>query len=305
MPSTASTPTRSTSRCTRAGGCRSAPRASTRRLPTVGHRRVRVARLPRPQAHPQAIDPPSGAIVNWNNKPAPGFGAADDNWAYGSVQRVELLQRRGSGEARARRRRAGDERCRDPGPPHATRCRSSRELLAAAPRRARAGRPDARPPPRSGDARRSRLDRDLDGKIDDPGAAVIDAAWPRIADARPAARCSARTTLAAPARSTARLDTARLSPGWYAYVDKDLRTLLGEARAAARSRRVLRRRRPRGVPRVALAGARGRRRRARRGPGPGSRRVALGRHARAHPLRAGSPPGHDARGRTGRRSSRS
>ena len=29
----------------------------------------------------------------------------------------------------------------------------------------------------------SRLDRDLDGKIDDPGAAIMDAAWPRIADA--------------------------------------------------------------------------------------------------------------------------
>ena len=30
---------------------------------------------------------------------------------------------------------------------------------------------------------RSRLDRDIDGKIDDPGAAIMDAAWPKIADA--------------------------------------------------------------------------------------------------------------------------
>ena len=29
----------------------------------------------------------------------------------------------------------------------------------------------------------SRLDRELDGKIDDPGAAIIDAAWPKITDA--------------------------------------------------------------------------------------------------------------------------
>ena len=29
----------------------------------------------------------------------------------------------------------------------------------------------------------SRLDRDRDGKIDDPGAAIMDAAWPKIADA--------------------------------------------------------------------------------------------------------------------------
>jgi hypothetical protein len=29
----------------------------------------------------------------------------------------------------------------------------------------------------------SRLDRDLDGSIDNPGAAVLEAAWPRIGDA--------------------------------------------------------------------------------------------------------------------------
>jgi hypothetical protein len=29
--------------------------------------------------------------VNWNNKPAPGWGAADDNWTYGSTHRVQML----------------------------------------------------------------------------------------------------------------------------------------------------------------------------------------------------------------------
>ena len=46
----------------------------------------------RSPAHPQAINPRSGVIVNWNNKPAPSVGAADDNWSYGSVQRVDLLR---------------------------------------------------------------------------------------------------------------------------------------------------------------------------------------------------------------------
>ena len=36
---------------------------------------------------------------------------------------------------------------------------------------------------RGGRGRRAGIDRDLDGKIDDPGAAVLDAAWPRLADA--------------------------------------------------------------------------------------------------------------------------
>ena len=41
--------------------------------------------------HPQAINPPSGQIVNWNNKPATDWTAADDEWSYGSVYRVDLL----------------------------------------------------------------------------------------------------------------------------------------------------------------------------------------------------------------------
>src|SRR4051812_21421242 len=43
------------------------------------------------EGHPQAIDPPGGAIVNWNNKPARGFASADDHWSYGSLQRVQML----------------------------------------------------------------------------------------------------------------------------------------------------------------------------------------------------------------------
>ena len=39
-----------------------------------------------------AVNPPSGLILNWNNKPAADVGSADSNFAYGSVQRVELLR---------------------------------------------------------------------------------------------------------------------------------------------------------------------------------------------------------------------
>jgi acyl-homoserine lactone acylase PvdQ len=41
--------------------------------------------------HPQAIDPPQGYLTSWNNKPAPGFAAADDNYTFGPVQRVQSL----------------------------------------------------------------------------------------------------------------------------------------------------------------------------------------------------------------------
>ena len=44
-----------------------------------------------PKAHPQAIDPASGELVNWNNKPAPGFGSADDTWNYGYGFRSDMI----------------------------------------------------------------------------------------------------------------------------------------------------------------------------------------------------------------------
>ncbi|HEX4016399.1 MAG TPA: penicillin acylase family protein [Frankiaceae bacterium] len=49
--------------------------------------------LPNDQ-HPQVIDPPSGYIVNWNNKPTVGTYSADDEWGWGPVQRVLALRDR-------------------------------------------------------------------------------------------------------------------------------------------------------------------------------------------------------------------
>lgn len=44
--------------------------------------------------HPQQTNPPSGQLVNWNNKPAPGFAAADGQWGYGPVHRSQPLASR-------------------------------------------------------------------------------------------------------------------------------------------------------------------------------------------------------------------
>ena len=43
--------------------------------------------------HPQQIDPSGGRIVNWKNKAARGFEAADNAWNYGLSHRVDLLNR--------------------------------------------------------------------------------------------------------------------------------------------------------------------------------------------------------------------
>jgi hypothetical protein len=44
--------------------------------------------------HARAIDPEQGYLVSWNNKPAPGFSAADNDWGYGPVYRSLALEDR-------------------------------------------------------------------------------------------------------------------------------------------------------------------------------------------------------------------
>jgi acyl-homoserine lactone acylase PvdQ len=67
------------------------PKGVDPRLPTVGTGEYEWKGFLAPSKHPFQSDPANGALVNWNNRPAPGFGAADDNWTLGSVHRVRML----------------------------------------------------------------------------------------------------------------------------------------------------------------------------------------------------------------------
>ena len=58
--------------------------------------------------HPHMIEPRSDTLTNWNNKPAPGWGAASNNWGYGAVHRVQLYRGFTKG-MRAQRRRLDHE----------------------------------------------------------------------------------------------------------------------------------------------------------------------------------------------------
>ena len=75
----------------------------------------------------------------------------------------------------------------------------------------------------------SRLDRDLDGKIDDPGAAIMDAAWPRIADAAMSPVLGPNLEeLATIQRRWDAPPTENMTGGWWQYFDKDVRALNGD-----------------------------------------------------------------------------
>ncbi len=174
--------------------------------------------------HPHEIAPRRDLFLNWNNKPAPGWGAASDNYGYGPIHRVQLYTgfHRGMSEADdvSIMNRAATEDLRAVeiwplihrvlagGRAPSSLARAAANLVSAW--AARGG---------------SRLGDDATGKIDDPGAAIMDAAWDGVADAvlRPVLGNLADTLASlAPRDSTPSFDS-----GWYGYVDKDLRTELG------------------------------------------------------------------------------
>jgi len=205
------------------------PRSVDPSLPALGNGRHEWRGFIPRRAHPQAVNPRGGLLLNWNNKPAARFGAADDQFSYGSVQRVDLF--RGLGAKVSLERLVGvmnraatqDLRAVEVWP-----------RIAAVLARGRA--PDARTARaaelvtewRRGGS--SRLDRDLDGRIDAPGAAVLDAAWDGLADAvlRPALGPLTRQLATVQRRDNPPSPQgSAYGGGWYGYVDKDLRRLLG------------------------------------------------------------------------------
>ena len=78
----------------------------------------------------------------------------------------------------------------------------------------------------------SRIDANKDGKIDAPGAAVMDAAWQGIARAVIRGKLSVESTDALRDQvgysGNPGSGGSAFGGGWYSYVDKDLRTLLGD-----------------------------------------------------------------------------
>jgi acyl-homoserine lactone acylase PvdQ len=182
--------------------------------------------------HARAINPSSGVLLNWNNKPAVNVGAADSNFSYGSVQRVELL----SAEIAKLKKHTlmSVTSAMNKAATQDLRATQVWPLVQAVLRTGAA--PSARAEAAAGlvgiwsASGASRLDRDLDGKIDSPGAAVLDVAWPGLADAvlSPVLGPLVDRLAALQPRSDdpGPTGSAYLS-GWYGYVEKDLRTLLG------------------------------------------------------------------------------
>ena len=184
--------------------------------------------------HPQGINPPNGEIVNWNNRVQLGYQSADDNWSLGAVQRVDLLTRNlGS---------AGNLQPADlVAAMNAAATQDVREVTFE-PVLSKLLHTGSAPNGRdaemlslldawyaNGASRLDSTDASGIGNITDPGAAIMDAAWPYLSAAW------AKSVLGPALTSQfASLVTEYASPpggqyqGWHIYMEKDLRTILGE-----------------------------------------------------------------------------
>jgi acyl-homoserine lactone acylase PvdQ len=181
----------------------------------------------------------SGVMVNWNNKPAQGWVNGDTEWFYGSVQRNELLERNLA--TRPKHDLASVVGAMNAGATQDPRGVDLVPTLAAVLSGSPA--PSARAQAMLDQlvawnaAGGSRLDVDLDGKIDHPGVAVMDAAWPKLADAAMSPALGPQLEQLADIEGRFDLPPSGMFGGWQHYVDKDLRTLLGQqVRAPYRTR---------------------------------------------------------------------
>ena len=195
--------------------------------------------------HPQGINPPSGELINWNNRTEAGYEAPDSNWMFGALHRVGLLvSDLGQGK-------------------HITPARVVSAMNEAATQDVREMMFEpvlskllhGGPAPSKRDAKMlslldswhrqgsSRLDRTGNGQITAPGAAIMDTAWNPLAEAwgskvlDPAlitqlasimklqASDSSDGFFQAPDNGTG---TGGQEYGWYGWMFKDLATMLGE-----------------------------------------------------------------------------
>jgi len=195
--------------------------------------------------HPHAVDP--RYLVSWNNKQAPGWAAADDQYDYGPIHRSQLIA------DRVRRSIRGDRKAslaqlvksmekpatedlravkllpilkRAIGHPHSAKLRGALSMLTS-----------------WRDAGGHRRDLDEDGEYERTNAiTLMDAWWPLLvrAEFRPALgkRLYAKThdMLAVGDHTRGEPNAPDFFDGWWGYVSKDLRDLFGPQPRGARSR---------------------------------------------------------------------
>lgn len=194
------------------------PAGLDRRLPTIGDGRFEWTGFLSRDEHPHDVSGPGGLLLNWNNQSAPGFMHGDDE-PFGSVHRVELFDQWPRHalltDSVGIMNRAATEDVRSPVWPVVSRVLRTGPAPSARDARVVALLDDwvRRDAPR--------LDANGDGLYDEAGPAIMDAVW------RPVAEAVMRPVFG---DKLGDLNNVRSLGGLSgeSYVDKDLRTLLGD-----------------------------------------------------------------------------
>ena len=198
-----------------------------RRLPTWGNGDYEWQGFLAEAEHPHAAEGPSGRLLNWNNQSAPGFMHGDGS-PYGSVHRVELFDQWPeqvdlAGVVSVMNRSATED-TRSPAWPVVS------EVLRGgeAPSPLAAEVVDLLDAWVADDA--PRLDADDDGFYDEAGATIIDALFEPLAEAVMRPVFGDLTEDLDDIRDLGgNPDSASVSsPAGASFIDKDLRTLLGQ-----------------------------------------------------------------------------
>lgn len=206
-------------------------------LPTKGTGKYEWRGFLKSSGHPQGINPKDGTIVNWNQGLARGFGAADSEWGRnGSVARNDMLT------YNMRRLRNGSGKWSPATLTSAMNAAGTQDIRAIdfVPLLRDVLKGSKAPTPQAQQMLNlmldwradggSRLDINLDGKIDHPGAAVMDGTYPLIATNAMAPLLQPQLGELDSLFNDFDLPPSGQYSGWYQYMDRDLRALLSKER---------------------------------------------------------------------------
>jgi acyl-homoserine lactone acylase PvdQ len=207
------------------------PRRVNPDLPVDGRGRHEWRGFLRASRHPQDVNPASGLLISWNNKPARGFPASDNRWDEGGTQRNDwLLKELARVEKHTPATVLGAANAAATADPRGLMWPSVKAVLdrGTAPSPLAAAVVDQITAWSAGDA--SWVDANRDGRIDAPGQAAIAAVWDQLAGAAMCRRLGRSLCEVLETRQSRfeRPPDSNMYGGWHQYMSKDLRTLLGQ-----------------------------------------------------------------------------
>lgn len=198
-------------------------------LPTDGRGRFEWKGFLAADRHPQDVNPSSGLLVNWNNKPARNFPAGDDRWDEGGIQRDDwLLKELARTEKHTPATVLGAANAAATADPRGLMWSDVTAILAkgVAPSPLAQAAVDQITAWSNGGA--SWVDANGDGAIDAPGQAAMAAVWDGLAGAALCGRLGDALCKALETRqSRFQRPPGGMYGGWHQYMAKDLRALAG------------------------------------------------------------------------------